>query len=100
MWTCRTSSAERRPAMNPLITTGLGAGPTALSVNLNKVALLRNQRDIGIPSVLRAATIVLEAGAHGITVHPRPDERHVRRQDVHDLAGLQKRSWHPAEFNL
>jgi pyridoxine 5-phosphate synthase len=86
--------------MNPLITTGLVAGPTALSVNLNKVALLRNQRDIGIPSVLRAASIVLEAGAHGITVHPRPDERHVRRQDVHELAGLLRRGWPQAEFNI
>ena len=86
--------------MNPLITTGLGPGPTALSVNLNKVALLRNQRDIGIPSVVRAATIVLEAGAHGITVHPRPDERHVRRHDVHDLAALLKRAWPQAEFNI
>ena len=86
--------------MNPLITTGLGPGATALSVNLNKVALLRNQRDIGIPSVVRAATIVLEAGAQGITVHPRPDERHVRRHDVHDLAALLKRSWPQAEFNI
>ena len=86
--------------MNPLITTGLGPGATALSVNLNKVALLRNQRDIGIPSVVRAATIVLEAGAHGITVHPRPDERHVRRHDVHDLAALLKRAWPQAEFNI
>jgi pyridoxine 5-phosphate synthase len=87
--------------MNPLITTGLGAGAaTALSVNLNKVALLRNQRDIGIPSVVRAATTVLEAGAHGITVHPRPDERHVRRHDVHDLAALLRRAWPQAEFNI
>jgi len=86
--------------MNPLITTGLGPGATALSVNLNKVALLRNQRDIGIPSVVRAATIVLEAGARGITVHPRPDERHVRRHDVHELAALLKRSWPQAEFNI
>jgi len=61
--------------MNPLLTTGLDArrGATALSVNLNKVALLRNTREIGIPSVLRAATFALEAGAQGITVHPRPD---------------------------
>jgi pyridoxine 5-phosphate synthase len=54
--------------MNPLISTGLDPhrGVTALSVNLNKVALLRNTRTIGIPSVTRAATIALEAGAHGI----------------------------------
>jgi len=58
----------------------------ALSVNLNKVALLRNQRDLTIPSVLRAAQVAIDAGAHGITVHPRPDERHIRRRDVIELA--------------
>lgn len=60
---------------------------TALSVNLNKIALLRNQRDIGIPSVVDAARVCIDAGADGITVHPRPDERHIRRSDVYDLAG-------------
>ncbi len=59
---------------------------TALSVNLNKVALLRNARTLDIPSVLRAAQVCIDAGAAGITVHPRPDERHIRRQDVLDLA--------------
>ena len=59
---------------------------TKLSVNLNKVALLRNQRTIGIPSVLRAARIAIDAGVDGITVHPRPDARHVRAEDVADLA--------------
>ncbi|HYO91988.1 MAG TPA: pyridoxine 5'-phosphate synthase [Pyrinomonadaceae bacterium] len=63
---------------------------TRLSVNLNKVALLRNARTIGIPSVLRAAEICIEAGAHGITVHPRPDERHIRQQDVWELAAALK----------
>jgi pyridoxine 5-phosphate synthase len=63
---------------------------TKLSVNVNKVALLRNSRPLGIPSVIRAATIALDAGAHGITVHPRPDERHIRTADVHALAGLLK----------
>jgi pyridoxine 5-phosphate synthase len=58
---------------------------TRLSVNVNKIALLRNQRDIGIPSVLRAAQMCVEAGAHGITVHPRPDERHIRATDVLEL---------------
>jgi pyridoxine 5-phosphate synthase len=62
--------------------------PIKLSVNLNKVALLRNQRDIGYPSVLDAARMVVAAGAHGITVHPRPDERHIRRSDVRELAAL------------
>jgi pyridoxine 5-phosphate synthase len=87
--------------MNPLLTTGLDAhrGRTALSVNLNKVALLRNTRTLGIPSVTRAATIVLEAGAQGITVHPRPDERHIRAHDVHDLAALMK-DWPQAEYNI
>jgi len=59
---------------------------TRLSVNLNKVALLRNQRDLEQPSVLRAAEVCVEAGAQGITVHPRPDERHIRRSDVQALA--------------
>jgi pyridoxine 5-phosphate synthase len=87
--------------MNPLLTTGLDAhrGLTALSVNLNKVALLRNTRTLGIPSVTRAATIALEAGAHGITVHPRPDERHIRAHDVHELAALMQ-GWPQAEYNI
>ena len=87
--------------MNPLLTTGLDAhrGATALSVNVNKVALLRNTRQLGIPSVLRAATLVLEAGAHGLTVHPRPDERHIRAHDVHELAELLKH-WPQAEYNI
>jgi pyridoxine 5-phosphate synthase len=72
---------------------------TRLSVNLNKVALLRNARALGIPSVTRAASIALDAGAHGITVHPRPDERHIRIADVHDLAALLKQ--HPGvEYNI
>ena len=72
---------------------------TALSVNVNKVALLRNSRHLDIPNVVRAATQCLEAGAHGITVHPRPDERHIRAADVHALAALLK-SWPRAEFNI
>src|SRR5258707_979216 len=61
---------------------------TLLSANLNKVALLRNTRTIGIPSVERAAHLVLDAGAHGVTVHPRPDGRHVRANDVRELAAM------------
>ncbi len=72
---------------------------TALSVNLNKVALLRNTRANGIPSVMHAARIALEAGADGITVHPRPDGRHVRAPDVAELAAL-LRDWPAAEFNV
>ena len=72
---------------------------THLSVNLNKVALVRNTRHLGIPSVTRAATLCLEAGAAGITVHPRPDARHIRAQDVLDLAELLK-AWPDREFNI
>ena len=72
---------------------------TKLSVNLNKVALLRNQRTLGIPSVTRAAVIALDAGAHGITVHPRPDGRHIRVDDVRELAQLLA-SRPAAEFNI
>ncbi|MFM6986820.1 MAG: pyridoxine 5'-phosphate synthase [Hydrogenophaga sp.] len=72
---------------------------TALSVNLNKVALVRNTRHLGIPSVTRAATLCLQAGAHGITVHPRPDERHIRRPDVFDLAELMQ-AWPDREYNI
>jgi pyridoxine 5-phosphate synthase len=72
---------------------------TALSVNLNKVALVRNTRHLGIPSVTRAATLCLQAGASGITVHPRPDARHIRAQDVHELHALLK-DWPDAEFNI
>lgn len=61
---------------------------TKLSVNLNKVALLRNQRDVGYPSVTQMAALVIAAGAHGVTVHPRPDERHIRRSDVYDLRDM------------
>ena len=91
--------------MNPLVADEAGSGGprrdarTALSVNVNKVALLRNSRHLGIPSVLRAATLALQAGADGITVHPRPDERHVRAHDVRELAALLK-DWPQAEFNI
>lgn len=72
---------------------------TALSVNLNKVALIRNTRHLGIPSVTKAATLCLQAGAHGITVHPRPDARHIRPDDVPALSGL-LRQWPGREFNI
>jgi pyridoxine 5-phosphate synthase len=70
-----------------------------LSVNLNKVALVRNTRHLGIPSVVRAATLCLQAGAAGITVHPRPDARHIRADDVRDLAALLQ-DWPQREFNV
>ena len=85
--------------MNPLIAPDAGRAMTALSVNVNKVAQLRNTRHLGIPSVTRAATLCLEAGAAGITVHPRPDERHIRAHDVHDLAALMQQ-WPQAEYNI
>ena len=71
----------------------------SLSVNLNKVALLRNARALDIPSPVFAAVLVMEGGADGITVHPRPDERHIRPQDVRDLAALLK-SWPAVELNI
>jgi pyridoxine 5-phosphate synthase len=72
---------------------------TALSVNLNKVATVRNTRHLGTPSVVRAATLCLQAGAAGITVHPRPDERHIRAHDVFDLGALLQ-AWPEREFNI
>ncbi|MCM2295900.1 pyridoxine 5'-phosphate synthase [Rhodoferax sp.] len=72
---------------------------TSLSVNLNKVALVRNTRHLGIPSVTRAATLCLQAGANGITVHPRPDERHIRASDVPELAKLLQ-DWPDREYNI
>jgi pyridoxine 5-phosphate synthase len=90
--------------MNPLmadepLSVARHGGRTALSVNVNKVALLRNSRHLGIPSVVRAAQCCLEAGAHGITVHPRPDERHIRHSDLPELVAL-LREWPQAEFNI
>jgi pyridoxine 5-phosphate synthase len=72
---------------------------TKLSVNLNKIALLRNSRTIGIPDVTRFARIALEAGAHGITVHPRPDRRHILPEDVYRLRDLVS-AFPGAEYNI
>jgi pyridoxine 5-phosphate synthase len=72
---------------------------TKLSVNLNKVATLRNTRAIGIPSVLSCARLCVDAGAQGITLHPRPDERHIRPSDVKEIAELLRA--HPSlELNI
>jgi pyridoxine 5-phosphate synthase len=73
---------------------------TKLSVNLNKIALVRNSRNSGIPSVTRAAAICIDAGADGITVHPRPDERHIRYQDVFDLKAMLAVKLNRVEFNI
>lgn len=88
--------------MNPLVapeSSSHHSARCALSVNVNKVALLRNTRHLGIPSVVRAAEQCLLAGAQGITVHPRPDARHIRTADVHELAALLK-TWPQAEYNI
>ncbi|MEJ6002138.1 pyridoxine 5'-phosphate synthase [Paucibacter soli] len=89
--------------MNPLVAPEASRhhqdARCALSVNVNKVALLRNTRHLGIPSVMRAAELCLLAGAQGITVHPRPDARHIRAEDVHELAALLK-TWPQAEYNI
>ena len=61
---------------------------TSLSFNLNKIALIRNSRNTHIPSVIEAAQTAISAGANGITVHPRPDMRHIRPEDVYELAEL------------
>ena len=73
---------------------------TKLSVNLNAVAQLRNRRDVGWPSVVGIARVVLDAGAHGITVHPRPDERHIRRSDVFELEAMLRADYPDAEYNI
>ena len=72
---------------------------TKLSVNVNKVATLRNTRSLEIPSLVKLSRIALDAGAHGITVHPRPDQRHIRPGDVVELAELLK-AYPAAEYNI
>lgn len=72
---------------------------TVLSVNLNAVAMLRNRRDLPWPSVTGIGRIALEAGAAGLTVHPRPDQRHIRFHDVGDLAAVVAQ-FPQAEFNI
>lgn len=67
-----------------------------LSVNVNKIATLRNSRGGAQPSVVEFARAAIRAGAHGITVHPRPDERHIRRHDVFDLRPVAR----DVEFNI
>ena len=71
-----------------------------LSVNVNAVAFLRNRRNLRWPSVPHLSRIALEAGAYGITVHPRPDERHIRRTDVFELAKLIRGEFPGREYNI
>jgi pyridoxine 5-phosphate synthase len=71
-----------------------------LSVNVNAIAYLRNRRNLAWPSVTNLSRIALQAGAYGITVHPRPDERHIRRTDVFELAKLVRGEFPAAEYNI
>jgi pyridoxine 5-phosphate synthase len=86
--------------MNPLMLQAGDRRVTALSVNVNKIALLRNSRPLDIPNVVHLARIALDAGAHGITVHPRPDARHIRAGDVDELAAMLRRDYPHAEYNI
>ncbi len=68
---------------------------TRLSVNINKIATLRNARGGNVPNLLKVAADIQDFGAHGITIHPRPDERHIRYQDARDLKAVVR-----TEFNI
>ncbi len=74
--------------------------PALLSVNVNKYALLRNSRGGNAPDLLASSDVCLAAGAHGITVHPRLDERHVRRADVAPLIAHLRAAWPNVEVNI
>ena len=74
--------------------------PCKLSVNVNAIAYLRNRRDLPWPSVVDLSRAALDAGAVGITVHPRPDERHIRRGDVTDINHLLRKHYPGREFNI
>ncbi|THF59655.1 pyridoxine 5'-phosphate synthase [Ollibium composti] len=74
--------------------------PAKLSVNLNAVAMLRNRRDLPWPSVTGLGRIALAAGAHGLTVHPRPDQRHIRFSDLPEIRALIDDEFPRAEFNI
>src|SRR3954452_19664941 len=71
-----------------------------LSVNVNKIATLRNSRGVSLPSVIDAVRVCLDAGATGITVHPRADERHIRRSDVREIASVLAPLRADVEFNI
>lgn len=74
--------------------------PAKLSVNLNAIAMLRNRRDLPWPSITGLGRIALAAGAHGLTVHPRPDERHIRLSDLPEIRALIDDEFPKAEFNM
>lgn len=71
-----------------------------LSVNVNAIAHLRNRRNLPWPSIVGLSRTALEAGAYGITVHPRPDERHIRRTDVYELSDMIRSEFPDKEFNI
>jgi len=74
--------------------------PAKLSVNLNAIAMLRNRRDLPWPSVTGIGRVALQAGAHGLTVHPRPDQRHIRFSDLPEIRALIDDEFPAAEFNI
>ena len=71
-----------------------------LSVNVNAIAYLRNRRGLPWPSVTELSAAALDAGAYGITVHPRPDARHITTDDVHALSELMSGAYSDKEFNI
>src|SRR5690606_24867401 len=100
---CTACASRPRPTARPAATSPRrpdrsAHSVTVLSVNLNKIAVLRNSRGGREPDIVRAARTCLDAGAHGITVHPRPDARHTREDDVHALAAVTRE--YGVEFNL
>lgn len=74
--------------------------PTQLSANLNAIAMLRNRRDLPWPSIIGLGRIALQSGAHGLTVHPRPDQRHIRFSDLPEIRKLIDEEFPDAEFNV
>ncbi len=74
--------------------------PVCLSANVNAIAMLRNRRDLPWPSVVGMSRLALAAGAAGITVHPRPDERHIRMSDVTEIADMMAAEYPDREFNI
>ena len=73
---------------------------TRLSVNVNKVATLRNSRGGDVPNLLKVTQDIVTFGADGITVHPRPDERHITYQDTIDISKMLKEKFPKVEFNV
>jgi pyridoxine 5-phosphate synthase len=88
------------PALEARHQGSVQAVPCKLSVNVNAIAYLRNRRDLPWPSVLDLSRAALDAGAVGITVHPRPDERHIRRTDVADITVMLRKEYPGREFNI